>query len=110
MPMRLNRSTRARVRGKARVYKDWKQQEAERELKTNSERAREQAAREKVETNRGTWLRVISREQAQVTLQKTGTSSTREIKGIGETWAEIRRKCTRARWSVRQAQVTDLRE
>src|SRR5215469_8433804 len=107
MPMRLNRSTRARAEGKARVHKDWKQQESERELKTNSERAREQAAREKVETNRGTWLNVIFRER--VTLENTATSSRPEIKGTGETWAEARAKCTPAKWSVRQGQLTGPR-
>src|SRR5215510_12752790 len=101
---RSNRSTKAKARGKARVRKDWKQQEPEGELETRrgtylSVKAREEERElEKVETNSGTQLNVICREPEQVTLENTGKSSRLEIKGTGETWAETRRKCTPAKW------------
>src|SRR5262247_297483 len=66
--MRSNHSTGAKAPGKARVHKDWEQQEPDRDL----------------ETNRGAYLNAIVRQPDQVTVENMETNRRPEIKGTGE--------------------------
>src|SRR5215467_12269767 len=91
-PMRSNHSTGAKAPDKARVRKDWEQQERELETRRGTYlnvKAREE--QEKVETNRRTYLNVTFREPVRQA-EQTETKSRPEAKGTGETWAETRRK------------------